>query len=131
MIKQHPNLPIMCNSDTGEVLVPAAFNKKEHWTLGCITQHGYRQIRYKKKSYYVHRLMADTFLEPDPSRPLIDHINRDRSDARLANIRRCNYSENALNTVKADQTFATYGCHKCDNRKEWQRQYSAKRREAS
>lgn len=129
MIKQHPTLPILCNSETGEVQLPAAYNKKAHWTLGCVTQHGYRQVRYNKKSYYVHRLMADTFLEPDPSRPLVDHINRDRSDSRLINIRRCNYSENALNTVKADQTLATYGMHKCDDRKEYRRRYEAKRKE--
>lgn len=43
---------------------------------------------------FVHRLVADHFLEPDPDRPQINHVNGDKLDNRAENLERCTHSEN-------------------------------------
>jgi len=48
----------------------------------------------KCKSYRVHRLVAEAFL--DPIYAEVDHINSVRSDNRLSNLRLCTRRENMI-----------------------------------
>lgn len=41
-VKAHPKLGILVCTD-GHVFVPANYNQKEHWTLGCDNHIGYRE----------------------------------------------------------------------------------------
>lgn len=51
----------------------------------------------------VHRLVADAFLATDKLRPLVDHINRNKKDNRIFNLRRATHHENALNKKQSDK----------------------------
>jgi hypothetical protein len=42
----------------------------------------------------VHRLVAMAFLEPDDSRPHVNHIDSDQTNNRLTNLERCSAREN-------------------------------------
>lgn len=51
----------------------------------------------KGKFCYVHRLLANVFIQNPNNLPFIDHKNRARGDNRLENLRWCTSSENQTN----------------------------------
>jgi tyrosine-protein phosphatase YwqE len=50
-----------------------------------------------RKPYYIHKLMADQFLKHNEGSPVIDHIDRDRANNSLSNLRYTTASMNCLN----------------------------------
>jgi hypothetical protein len=63
---------------------------------GCVAPIGYVQIRFRRKLYYGHRL-AWFFVHGKMPPHEIDHINGDRSDNRIANLRPATHRENCKN----------------------------------
>jgi hypothetical protein len=49
------------------------------------------------KSFYVHRLVAAAFIEPIEGKNTVDHINRDKLDNRVCNLRWASHADQALN----------------------------------
>jgi hypothetical protein len=49
------------------------------------------------KNKYVHRLLAEAFIPNPENKPQVDHINRDRRDNSLSNLRWVTESENGRN----------------------------------
>lgn len=96
-MKPHPVLGIMVRSD-GLVLLPTKSSKTlEHWTYGA-NKDGYKIIRYKNRNYFVHRLVAETFLPNPDNKPQVDHIKREeKSNNDVSNLRWVTAQENALN----------------------------------
>ena len=58
---------------------------------------GYVRIRYNKKLYKAHRIAWLLYYGTDAP-PLIDHINGNKSDNRITNLRAANKSENTTNS---------------------------------
>jgi hypothetical protein len=68
---------------------------------GCPKNDGYIQIRVNKKPYQAHRLIYLYHHGVLPDYPLeLDHINRNRADNRVENLRVVTKSENQLNRTK-------------------------------
>ena len=113
---------MLCDSDTGMVFFPLDENVhprrrwKPRWTTGYSSKHtnGYCVVRIEGKNRKVHRLIAETFLDPVDGKPLIDHINRIKTDNRLENLRYVNNSENTRNSSIYDTENLKYGVHKSD-----------------
>ena len=74
------------NDKTGRILKPGK------------TKLGYQIVTVGGQSRYIHQLIMDTFMEisEDERRVLtdIDHVNSNRGDNRLSNLRRCTHAEN-------------------------------------
>lgn len=62
-----------------------------------IMNSGYIRICIKK-FYRLHRLVALTFIPNPENKPVVDHINHDRLDNRVENLRWATISENNLNS---------------------------------
>jgi len=63
---------------------------------GTVDPKGYRRIRYKRQQYFEH-LLAFFYVHGKFPAQQIDHINGDRADNRISNIREVSCSENAQN----------------------------------
>ena len=69
----------------------------------------------KKKNYKVHKLLANVFL--NANNQMIDHINRNRLDNRLKNLRLTNQHENTHNCVISNSNSGSRGIHILKNGK--------------
>ena len=67
-------------------------------------RNGYRAVSLfnkdrEKKTHNVHRLLALHYIPNPFKKPYVDHINRDKSDNRLKNLRWVSKSENNVNSI--------------------------------
>lgn len=54
----------------------------------------------KKRTNRIHRLVGETFIPNPDNLNCIDHINRDKTDNKLSNLRWVSYSQNNFNKTK-------------------------------
>ena len=68
---------------------------------------GYLQVNLWKngngKNYLIHRLVAEAFLPNSDNKPEIDHINTNKTDNRICNLRWCTHKENSNNSLTIDK----------------------------
>ena len=121
LARVHPQLGIMV-SPYGEVLVPANGVRKEHWTFGC-TARGYKVVGIANKRHLVHRLVVETYLGAIPDGYEVDHINRNRSDNNVENLRIVTHIENQRNTAYHDRVTSRDGTHTYENEKQYNKEY--------
>ena len=81
-------------------------------STGSFDKDGYLIIKIKGKQYKAHRLVFAYFNNRFPEKE-IDHINRDRKDNRIENLREVNRTENVRNTTKKiNPDTGVYGVYK-------------------
>ncbi len=70
-------------------------------------KHGYLQVyvRINGKRYakHIHRLVAETFIPNPENKPCIDHINGNKLDNRVENLRWATHKENSNNPVTIER----------------------------
>ena len=84
----------------GRILKPS-IGKKGYLSVelcGRTTDGKYTSIRKN-----IHRLVADAFLPIDPDRPVVDHINCNKQDNRVENLKRCTHDENNKNPITLER----------------------------
>lgn len=107
------------DSDTGILY------RKNGRIAGFKDKKGYIKVSLKNKNYLAHRVAWACFYGQDPGSE-IDHINRNRSDNRICNLRLVDRSENMQN-MRLDslkRTSSMAGAHK-DKRRDSSKFYSA------
>jgi len=116
IIKEHPVLKGLLVRSDGAVFIPNTKGHYEHWTKGCDNGHGYLQIGYKRKLYLVHRLVAETFIINIENKKEVDHIDRNKTNNNVSNLRWVSHIENNLNRTNN----RSIGKRSCDlNKKEY------------
>lgn len=110
LFKRHSSGLIV--SSTGAVFVPATqfkqYTKPAHWTYGS-NNGKYRVIQIGRKRTYVHRLVAETFLERIPGMDIVDHIDRDPTNNSVFNLRFTDTQGNMRNKESYEQARIKLG----------------------
>lgn len=109
------------NPNTGELRwkVRRGSRIKAGDSAGCIKPDGYIQIRTCGKAYYAHRLawLLHYGRWPDDD---LDHVNHDRADNRIGNLRKAGGCDNARNqSLFLTNTSGTSGVHWHKQHKKW------------
>ena len=85
-------------------------------TAGRLSMDGYMQVKFKGQQMQVSRVIWKLVNGQDP-KCLIDHINGDKSDNRLTNLREATYSQNVANSkIHRDNTSGLKGIALLDGR---------------
>ncbi|AIA65113.1 HNH homing endonuclease [Enterococcus phage IME-EFm1] len=88
-------------------------NKCNATKLGySIGKNGYKKVSLSndktRLTKYLHRLVAETFIPNPENKPTVDHVNRDRLDNRVENLRWATYSEQRSNQTSGEtRIYAT------------------------
>jgi len=69
---------------------------------------GYYQVKLNGKKYYLHRLLAQAFIPNPENKPFVDHIDGDRKNNALSNLRWCTHAENMRNRKKQRNNTSEY-----------------------
>ncbi len=93
--------------------------------VGSIQTSGYCVFMYKGKRYYSHRIIWEMLHGPIPDGVEIDHINHDRADNRIENLRLVSGKENMKNkSMQKNNISGVTGVSWNKNRMKWQAQIS-------
>lgn len=77
-------------------------------------------ISKKRKKYYIHRMLCNAFIEkPDPSFSQVDHIDRDKLNNSLSNLRWVTSSQNSMNTSPISKTSNFRSVYFSREKKKW------------
>ena len=82
-------------SDMGRVR-----NHKGRITEGYHKPNNYKWVSIYPKQYLLHRLVAKIFLPNFDRKPIVNHKNGNKSDAKLYNLEWNTYSENSQHAIK-------------------------------
>ena len=64
-----------------------------------LSKRGYYVVNLSAKQYKVHRLVAEAFIPNPDNKPQIDHINTDKTDNSVENLRWVTNKENMNNPI--------------------------------
>lgn len=126
-VRLHPTLDVLVSS-IGEVFVPANGPRKAHWTFGCDNGKGYMVVRIDGKNYRVHRLVLEAFVGPCHEGFECDHLDRNRRNNALTNLRYVSRIDNNRNTSKNDRVDSRGGTHRYEDYRLFCRECNARYR---
>jgi hypothetical protein len=75
-------------------------NNDIHNLKQTTSAHGYNFIKINRKNKFTHHLVAKAFFGERPVNKVVDHIDRDKQNNCVENLRYCTHKENSMNTSR-------------------------------
>ena len=95
--------------------VQGVYHKEPKLCKLMVTKNGYVQARFwlnnKEKKMYVHRLVAEAFIPNPNNYPQIDHIDTDKTNNHVGNLRWCTSTMNHMNPITRARNSASKKNH--------------------
>lgn len=86
---------------------------------GTVGRHGYRLVCIDSRQYLAHRVIWAMAYDEQPP-VVLDHINRNKDDNRISNLREATTSHNAANCgLRSHNSSGFRGVHFCKQTKRW------------
>jgi hypothetical protein len=102
-IKGHENYSV---SNFGNV----RNNKNGNILKAPLDKYGYQRLRINGKMFRVHRLVAETFIPNQDNKKCVDHIDNDRTNNNVNNLRFVTHQENSFNkSISKNNSSGTKG----------------------
>ena len=103
--------------DTG--VISRHYKNGKSRDLGCVNAQGYVHIKVDSKSMKAHRLAWFLYYKEEPPE-FIDHINLDKTDNRIVNLRAADRRGNNCNQgLRSDNSSGYKGVCRTPNGKRW------------
>jgi hypothetical protein len=104
------NLGNVINNKTDEIL-KASLDRDE----------GYKKVALHRKTFRVHRLVAEAFIPNPNNKTMVDHIDNDKTNNNVNNLRWATNSENQFNqSISKNNTSGTKGVVWHKHKNKWQ-----------
>jgi hypothetical protein len=98
-------------------------NVRNEKTCLILKQHlhnGYYRVGVQGKKHFIHRLIAEYFIPNPNNKPYVDHIDNNRSNNRIDNLRWVTTSENNYNmSIKKTNKSGVKGVYWEKKRNKW------------
>jgi len=108
------------NKDTGKLYRRFSYHKPDEdgRDAGSLGNRGYLVVNIKCSGYLVHRIVYKLHHGVDPDH--IDHINGDKLDNRIENLRSVSQTENGKNVkLNKNNKIGYLGVHMVKNNNKW------------
>lgn len=104
--------------EDGTLLHKSKFGAKEGKLAGSLTPQGYRRIKVGGRLFLAHRIAYKMHHGIDPGEKEVDHVNGEKSDNRVCNLRLATRSQNRQNVgAYANNSLGLRGVYYSKNRK--------------
>lgn len=100
-------------------IVATSWNAPEGPLVGKLSASGYRTVRIGERSIFLHRIAWAIYYGSWPDF-IIDHINGDRSDNRISNLRNASLNQNQHNQgIRKTNSSGVKGVSWCASKHKW------------
>ena len=97
--KKLPELNYLLEHYDYEPITGVLIRKRDGKEMGW-DRNGYKEMSIKGKKYSVHRIVFYMFHRRDPGKKVIDHIDGNRSNNAIVNLRAVSTADNRNNTAE-------------------------------
>lgn len=109
-VKIHPILGIPVR-EYGAVCVRKPGSRRFYWFYGHKNTKGYCKVKVNGKYRHIGRIVLEAFIGFPTDGLQCDHIDRNRANNHISNLRWVTPPENSRNTTRSEHSKSKYGCN--------------------